>query len=215
MNQDYAHVTVLVDRTGSMHPLAEEASVAVNKFISEQAQLDGKTASLRLVDFDSMEPQRIVFDGDISHAPKYRIEPRGMTPLYDAMGKEIRATGAKLAAMNEEDRPAQVFFVVVTDGEENASVEWRLEPLRKLISEHEETYSWQFVFLAQGLDAINQADAFTGTQMVTNSTVRSRSNTAHTYSAAIQSVSASMLVARAGGQSVNFGADIDDQDEDS
>lgn len=211
MNSNHAHVTMLVDRTGSMQPLAEEASVAVNKFISEQAELDGKTADLRLVDFDSGDPQRVVFDGAISDAPEYQIEPRGMTPLFDAMGKEIVATGEKLAAMEEEDRPGQVFFVVVTDGEENASVEWQLEPLKKLISEHEEKYSWQFVFLAQGLSAMTQASAFTGTRMYINNTVRAKSNTAHSYGASTQSVSASMLKSRAGGQSVDFGVDIEDE----
>lgn len=212
MNQNHAHITMLVDRTGSMKPLADEASVAINEFIREQANVEGKTADLLLIDFDAEDPQRVVFDADIQGAPQYAIQARGMTPLFDAMGRAITTTGERLAAMDEADRPGQVFFVVVTDGAENSSVEWKLEDLKALIKQQEDDYSWQFVFLAQGLDAMAQAQAFVGTQMVANNTVRSTSNTAHTYGAATRSVSASMAHARAGGQSVNFGVDIEDEE---
>ena len=82
--------------------------------------------------------------------------PRGGTPLNDALGQAIQRTGQRLSAMKEEDRPSKVVFIVLTDGEENASIGWTKEQVRKAVKHQEEKYNWQFIFLGSGIDAFNE-----------------------------------------------------------
>ena len=83
--------------------------------------------------------------------------PRGWTALYDAIGKQIIETGKKLKDMEEEDRPEKVIFVILTDGEENQSKEFRGEQgrqaIQQMITHQTEKYSWAFMFLGANIDA--------------------------------------------------------------
>jgi hypothetical protein len=79
------------------------------------------------------------------------------TPLLDAIGRGINDLEKCLADMKEDDRPSKVVFVVITDGQENASREFRRDQILKMINEKEKQYGWQFVFLSADLDAIDDA----------------------------------------------------------
>jgi tRNA(Ser,Leu) C12 N-acetylase TAN1 len=85
--------------------------------------------------------------------------PRSTTPLLDAIGRGINDLEKCLADMKEDDRPSKVVFVVITDGQENASREFRRDQILKMINEKEKQHAWQFVFLSADLDAINDAMA--------------------------------------------------------
>lgn len=76
------------------------------------------------------------------------------TPLLDAWGKAIKETGAKLAALKEEDRPEKVFFVVLTDGQELHSRVYRREQVMGMVKHQTDTYKWEFVYLGANQDAI-------------------------------------------------------------
>lgn len=54
--------------------------------------------------------------------------------------------------MHERDRPAKVVFVVVTDGQDNAS-SLSSAVLRTAVKHQEEVYSWQFTYLGSNQDA--------------------------------------------------------------
>lgn len=42
----------------------------------------------------------------------FMLVPRGSTALLDAIGRPINETGARLAAMEESQRPGLVVFVI-------------------------------------------------------------------------------------------------------
>ena len=44
--------------------------------------------------------------------------------MLDALGKTINETGVRLSNMIEDERPDKVVFLIITDGEENASREF-------------------------------------------------------------------------------------------
>ena len=77
-----------------------------------------------------------------------------MTALLDAIGRFITEVGAGLAVMPEEERPGEVTVLVLTDGHENASAEWTVDAVRKLIAQQEAVYGWDFVFLGANMDAV-------------------------------------------------------------
>jgi hypothetical protein len=208
-NPNRTHLTVVVDRTGSMHSLAEEATASVRNFIKEQAEQPGD-CDLLFADFDSQEPFRTVYDGpcrDFDIAT-WRLAPRNMTPLHDAIGMGITRTGQRLAEMAEDDRPGHVIFVVVTDGGENSSREYDLPTVTEMIKNHEDQWKWTFVFLATGLDAFNASQAYVGTQMVGHTT-RSAA-TGQAYGQTMSFASAAVAATRAGDEDVNYSATVDE-----
>lgn len=207
MKANHTHLTLLVDRSGSMGSIRVEAEQAINQFIAEQKAVDG-TASLILADFDGHHSYRTLYQGDIDATHPYALEPRGMTALFDAVGNGIVQTGIMLDALDEADKPSKVFFVIVTDGGENSSTEFTGPQVRNMVSEHENTYSWEFVFLASGLEAQATANAFAGTRMHTNNTMRSAAG-GQAYGSTYSLASSRMASSRATGQTVDFDADID------
>ena len=80
-----------------------------------------------------------------------------MTALFDAIGKTINIIGKKLSDLKEEERPEKVVFVILTDGQENSSLEYRFEVISDMIKHQTEKYNWTFVFLGSELSAVDQA----------------------------------------------------------
>ncbi len=59
--------------------------------------------------------------------------------------------------MPDAERPARIVMVIITDGQENASREFRKEQVAKMIKSKQEQFDWQFVFLSADLAAITDA----------------------------------------------------------
>lgn len=155
MRDDLTDITLVVDRSGSMESIRDDAEGGINTLISEQAKLPGQ-ALLTLVQFDT-EYEFIHKGLPISQAPRYQLVPRGGTALLDAVGRAINETGARLAAIPEADRPSLVIFVVMTDGQENSSHEFNKATIREMIERQQSVYNWKFTFL--GADASAFAEA--------------------------------------------------------
>lgn len=143
MREDYTHITLVVDRSGSMTSVQEDAQGGINSLLEEQFALDGKL-TVTLVEFDDkFDTVKRMATEDFS----YELRPRGMTALLDAVGREIIKTGEDLAKLKEKDRPSRVLFVVVTDGHENSSHEYTVERVKELTDNQKSKYNWQFQFI--------------------------------------------------------------------
>jgi hypothetical protein len=146
-----AHITLIVDRSGSMSEMAQEAEAGIKKFITEQAALDGVKVKVCLDQFDDVY-EHVFGPVKAADAPAYRLKPRSMTALYDAIGKGIEDTQAVIDATPEGKRPDKVVVVIVTDGAENSSQEHTFESVSKLV-EARKAAGWVFIFLAGQLEA--------------------------------------------------------------
>ncbi|MFS8910172.1 VWA domain-containing protein, partial [Synechococcus sp. H60.3] len=162
MRQDYTHIAVILDRTGSMEAIRDDTIGGFNAFLQQQKAEPG-FATLTLVQFDSQDPYEVIHHfKPIAEVPELTREtyvPRASTPLLDAIGRGINDLESSLSKLGEADRPARVLMVVVTDGQENASREFRKEQIEKMIKEKTEKDGWQFVFLSADLAAIHDAHA--------------------------------------------------------
>src|SRR5580765_7194178 len=109
-------ITVLLDRSGSMASIESDVVGGFTEFVTSQRQGAGR-AVLSLVQFDSQSIDA-VFTAKSVHDIRLpiRFEPRGSTPLLDALGQTIVSTGARLRTMPERERPGRVVFVAITDG---------------------------------------------------------------------------------------------------
>jgi Mg-chelatase subunit ChlD len=148
-------ITVVLDRSGSMEQIKSDAIGAFNEFLSDQKHRPGE-CHLALVQFD--HEYEVVYGGQpIANVPRLTTEtykPRGSTALLDAIGRTIDATGARLSALSEAERPDQVVLVILTDGLENASTDYSRERVFAMIQTQRDIYGWTFLFLAANQDAI-------------------------------------------------------------
>ncbi len=155
MNNNLTDITVVIDRSGSMESCRTDAEGGFNAFVRSQAEQSGD-ALLTLVQFDT-EYEFVHRGVPIKDVPPYTLVPRGGTALYDAVGRAIVETGARLAAMPEARRPGLVLFAIITDGEENSSREISGARLKEMIEHQTAKYAWQFSYLGANQDAIMAA----------------------------------------------------------
>jgi uncharacterized protein YegL len=157
-NPDYTAIALLLDRSRSMILIKEDAEGGVRSFIDEQRKVPGK-CTLRVSSFDYTS-EEVYPSTPIADASYPKLQPRGGTALLDAWGTLIVAFGEELAALPEEERPGNVVFVVVTDGEENSSREWTRQQVFDLVTKQQNDYGWVFHFLAANQDAIAVGRAY-------------------------------------------------------
>lgn len=162
MRNDYTHISVILDRTGSMESIRDDTIGGFNTFLKEQQSAPG-TATLTLVQFDTQDPYEVVHRFRPIHlVPELTREtyvPRASTPLLDALGRGINDLEKGLADIRKQDRPSNIVFVVITDGQENSSQEFKKDQIVKMMKERTEKDGWQFVFLSADVDAIADARA--------------------------------------------------------
>ncbi len=114
---------------------------------------------LSLVQFDD-QYEVVYLDKDINSADKLNeatFQPRGMTALYDAIGRTINSVGQRLADLSEDERPDKVLFVIMTDGFENASQEFNSARISEMINHQRNIYKWKFMFIGANQDAVLSA----------------------------------------------------------
>lgn len=157
MRDDLTDITMVVDRSGSMGTIRTDAEGGINSFIEQQKQEPGE-ALLTLVQFNTK--YEFVHSGaPIKQVPAFKLQPSGTTALLDAVGRAVNETGARLAAMDESQRPGLVVVVIVTDGHENASREFDRAQIRQMIEHQQSVYNWQFTFLAANQDAFAEGQS--------------------------------------------------------
>jgi len=162
MKQDYIHISVILDRTGSMESIRDDTIGGFNAFLKDQKSQPG-TATLTLVQFDTEDPYEVVHSylpiGDVPNLTRKTYVPRGGTPLLDALGRGINDLEKSISDLPEEGCPSKVVMVVITDGHENSSKEFKKDQILKMVKERTEQDDWQFVFLGADLDGIDDARA--------------------------------------------------------
>lgn len=156
---NYTDITVLLDRSGSMASIKSAMESGFKEFLQQHRAVP--SSRLSLIQFDTENPQESVYTAKpIADAPQLDITPRGGTPLLDALCRAIDATGERFRAMAESDRPERILFVIVTDGEENASREFNRANVRDRVTRQSSMYKWQFVYLGANQDAFAEAASF-------------------------------------------------------
>ena len=158
MKEGLTEIISLVDRSGSMQSILDDAIGGFNTFLRSQQDQPGE-AKLSLILFDH-EYQIVHQAVDIQQVEPLNQDtyvPRGSTALLDAVGKTIDAVGERLAATPESEKPSQVIVSILTDGYENASQTYSKPKVAEMIKHQTEKYNWAFEFQAANMDAFAAA----------------------------------------------------------
>jgi len=148
VTQQQTNINLILDMSGSMDAIGQEEVIgSANKYIAE-VKKTSPTARINVIRFDD-QYESVLEDEELKTVRKLTKAdylPRGMTALYDAIGKTVQNApiGANL-------------FVILTDGLENASKEYTSAAMVKKIIKKAEKAGHQFVFLGANQDAILSA----------------------------------------------------------
>lgn len=153
-----SELAFILDRSGSMESIRQAAIDGYNVFLRDHQAAPGHNR-FSLVFFDSRIETRL--DSiPVAEAVPLDLDtyvPSGGTALLDAIGDTIDRLGKRFAALPAADRPEHVTIAILTDGEENSSARYTWADVSKRIQHQTEKYSWEFLFLGAGEDAIATA----------------------------------------------------------
>jgi len=152
---DKTDIVVILDRSGSMETAAKDHEGGLNSFVQDQRELAGDVR-FTLIQFDSENPCEVQYDGvPMEEVQRCRLIPRGGTPLLDAVGKGVTHVRERL--IREQRKPDLVICMIITDGEENSSLEFQKATVKSLIERCERDEGWKFLFLGANIDAFAEA----------------------------------------------------------
>lgn len=161
MNKNLTEIVFILDRSGSMSGLEADTIGGYNSLIEKQKKEEGE-AVITTVLFD--DQYEMIHD----HADIKKIKPmnnktyyaRGCTALLDAIGKTVNHVGNRHKNALASEVPDKTMFVIITDGYENASREFQLDKVRRMIECQKKKYNWEFLFLGANIDAVQTARTF-------------------------------------------------------
>ena len=148
-------IVLLVDRSGSMENIRDDAIGGINAFLSDQRREPGRaTITLVLFDDEYLVVERAADIGDVAPLTRQTFVPRGTTALLDAWGRAMAETSERVNKLPEDEQPDDVVFVVVTDGYENASKEYSRDVVFRRVDRLTDDEGWRFVYLGANQDAV-------------------------------------------------------------
>lgn len=161
MKKNLTELVFIIDKSGSMCGLEKDTIGGYNSMLEQQLKVDGECI-ITTVLFDNR--YELLHDRTDIRAIRPITEKEysvgGSTALLDAIGKTIHKidTAQKNTAANY--RAKKVMFVIITDGEENASRQYSAMQVKKMIKRQKECYDWEFIFLGANIDAVETAGLF-------------------------------------------------------
>lgn len=154
------HAYILIDRSGSMIDRWKETICAVNEYA--ETLLKETPSVIHVAVFDAPRGggdfNLIRNEKEWTPIDVDEVKPRGMTPLYDAVGQMLN--------LADENADKKQVLVVVTDGAENASREETRETIQKRLDLFKEGGK-QVVFLGADFNNFCQARGLGVKQSVT------------------------------------------------
>lgn len=145
---DAVEIEMVVDRSGSMQWIRNDAIGGFNTWLDAQQKVPGDAnVMLNLFDHEMLETGPVPLK-DVQPLTTETYEPRGSTALNDAMGRALTRLNTK--------NPKRAILVVVTDGAENASREFTAPQIKAMV-EAANAKGWQVVYLSADLNAFTHA----------------------------------------------------------
>jgi len=150
-------IVCIIDKSGSMEAVKEDAIGGFNSFLKEQQEIPGE-ALVTIVLFDTA--YMVVADGvPIDKVPpldERTYRPGGMTALLDAIGLTLDKVQKRIEETPVSVKPEKVIVAILTDGLENSSVEYSGKQILAKVQHKQQVDCWEFVYLGANQDAIKE-----------------------------------------------------------
>lgn len=157
MKDKLIHVAFIIDSSGSMSGSESDVIGGFKKTIEEQKAVKDGECIVTLYEFAS-DVKQVYLGKTLDKVEDLDYRVGGMTRLYDGIGTAVDDIGKWLSNMDESERPSKNLIVIITDGGENSSTEYRLKDIKDRIKEQTEKYSWDFIYLGNDLSDAKDAN---------------------------------------------------------
>lgn len=147
---DCYKIVMILDESGSMNCIRSQMIKAINDLILEQKTVKDRPCKFTLVKFnDTISP--VIKNHDLQEVSPLNISdytPNNMTALNDAIGHTI----------NWFNYETNVLLVIITDGQENSSRDYKHNDITKMLDEKQKHRNWSYVYLCNDLTTSAQGD---------------------------------------------------------
>jgi uncharacterized protein YegL len=197
-------LVMVLDRSGSMNPIRDEAIGAFNdqiRQVMESTEGQNIDVLVSLVTFSGSvdEPEHwCVPLHNVSNLVQSDFVPGGMTAMYDAVGFTINKLNEH-PLINDPD--SSVLIVTISDGYENSSRNFTSESLATMVKEMQDSGRWTFAYEGanQDLAEVQASTGFNiGSTMSFDANVQGMAASTLTRSRASQAYYTSAIAAPAG-----------------
>ncbi len=161
MKKGLTELVFILYKSGSMGGLETDTIGGYNSMLKKQQAIEGE-CHITTVLFDhnyELLHDRIDIEA-VSPITEKEYQVGGATALLDAIGRTIHKIGNAQKHTAEDYRAEKVMFVIITDGEENASREYSAEKIKAQIEQQKTKDGWEFIFLGANIDAVEAAGRF-------------------------------------------------------
>ena len=161
MKKGLTELVFILDKSGSMSGLESDTIGGYNSMLEKQKAVEGEcriTTVLFDNNYEILHDRIDIRAVEPISEKEYHVG--GTTALLDAIGRTIHKIGNAQKHTAEDYRAEKVLFVIITDGEENSSLEYSAEKVKALIDRQKTKYGWEFIFLGANIDAVETAGRF-------------------------------------------------------
>ena len=161
MKQGLTELVFILDKSGSMGGLESDTIGGFNSMLQKQKAVDGE-CRITTVLFDNnyeLLHDRIDIRA-VAPITEKEYYVGGSTALLDAIGRTIHKVGTAEKHTADDYRAEKVLFVIITDGQENASRAYSSDRVKAQIERQKKEYGWEFIFLGANIDAVETAKRF-------------------------------------------------------
>jgi len=162
----HTYVGIALDSSGSMGYLIDSTISGFNEYletIKAESKKGGRT-KVSLLTFGGTVENNFtnVAPSKIRPLTRGAYKPSGTTPMYDGIGQT-------LDLLEEYDIPQAkknaFLVIIISDGQENASVKWNRSQIAMRISRLKETGRWTFAYVGANQDLFEVSQWLTTTPL--------------------------------------------------
>jgi hypothetical protein len=135
----------ILDKSGSMHTIVTDTIGGYNSFVESQKSIGG-TISLYVFSDNVYTVYKDIDIDNVKPLTRDEYNPCGSTALLDAIG----------ITLDTSQLDDKTMVIILTDGEENASVKYNLSQIKSMIDKHSEA-GVTFMYLGANQDAFSEA----------------------------------------------------------
>ena len=143
---------IILDESGSMEKSGKEPIQSVNIYVNDfKKEAVSEKTTFTFVTFN-INTNIQIKDQVIKNMEEIKensYQPNGGTAIYDAICYTIKEVLGGV-------KPNNKIMVIITDGEENSSLKYNKEDVKKIINLVESKHEWKIVFLGANIDSFEE-----------------------------------------------------------
>jgi hypothetical protein len=145
------HIGIALDESGSMSSLKRETLSGLNEQIQALRKHSDVSSTLTLVTFEGADEVKVRYSvipiEEMKDLTDEDYNPDGMTAMYDGVGKLLN----EMSKIEDTEESTYV-ILVVSDGAENASMEFNSAKIADMIKERQDTKRWTINYIGANQD---------------------------------------------------------------